>query len=149
MFDINYKEVEKSDTDDLIILMLLLYKNTNYNDLLVEIEPDIKNDKLKFFLAIDSNKAVGFAHCSLRYDYVEGTEGGKVGYLEGIYVLPEYRRMGIARSLLEYCEEWSRKNGCKEFASDCQLDNIDSYNFHMKMNFFEANRVICFTKKLR
>ena len=36
--------------------------------------------------------------------------------------------------------------GCREFASDCELDNADSFKFHMAVGFEEANRVICFKK---
>lgn len=38
--------------------------------------------------------------------------------------------------------------GCTEFASDCELDNLDSLHFHQAMGFAEANRIICFTKPL-
>lgn len=46
------------------------------------------------------------------------------------------------------CEKWARDKGCKEFASDCEIDNDISLQFHKAMNFTEANRIICFTKKL-
>ena len=100
-----------------------------------------------FLLHIDS-KPAGFAQCQLRHDYVEGTETSPVGYLEGIYVLPEHRCKGCARELLVHCEQWAREQGCTEFASDCELDNDGSLAFHLKMGFTEANRIICFTKKL-
>ena len=61
---------------------------------------------------------VGFAQCGLRHDYVEGTESSPVGYLEGIYVMPEHRHRGIARQLLRACEDWAKSRGCGDFASD-------------------------------
>lgn len=100
-----------------------------------------------FLLVLDGRPA-GFAQCQLRRDYVEGTETSPVGYLEGIYVLPEFRARGHARALLSRCEQWARAQGCTEFASDCELDNAGSLAFHLKMGFTEANRIICFTKKL-
>ena len=48
----------------------------------------------------------------------------------------------------EECEAWAKENGCGEFASDCEIDNRDSFQFHKAMDFMEANRIICFTKKL-
>ncbi|HBL85478.1 MAG: hypothetical protein A2Y17_06170 [Clostridiales bacterium GWF2_38_85] len=148
MSNIKYRIAKQSDIDKLIKLMLLLYKNTSYEELLAEIEPDIESNNFVFFLALDNGKFVGFSHCAVRHDYVEGTNGGNVGYLEGIFVLPEYRRKGIAKHLLALCEGWSREKGCKEFASDCEIGNTESYNFHIKMNFSEANRVICFAKRI-
>ena len=71
-----------------------------------------------------------------------------MGYLEGIWVSEECRGRGVARALLCACEEWARACGCTEFASDCELDNAQSLHFHLHTGFEEANRIICFTKKL-
>ena len=100
------------------------------------------------FLLHINNKPTGFAQCQLRHDYVEGTETSPVGYLEGIYVLPEHRSQGCARELLARCEQWAREQGCTEFASDCELENDLSLHFHLAVGFAEANRVICFSKNL-
>lgn len=100
------------------------------------------------FLAWFENETVGFAQCGLRHDYVEGTDSRPVGYLEGIFVVKEYRNQGIGQALLTACQNWAREQGCKEFASDCELVNEKSLKFHLKMGFEEANRIICFTKKL-
>lgn len=100
------------------------------------------------FLAWNSDEAVGFAQCGLRHDYVEGTDSSPVGYLEGVFVTSEYRRQGIAKMLLMACESWAKEQGCVEFASDCELTNEESLRFHMNMGFEEANRIICFTKRL-
>ena len=100
------------------------------------------------FIAFDEQQAVGFAQCQLRRDYVEGTDSSPVGYLEGIYVAPTFREKGHARALLRSCEVWAVSQGCTEFASDCELTNEDSLRFHLKTGFIEANRIICFTKKL-
>ena len=102
------------------------------------------------FLAEESfgRKAVAFAQCQLRRDYVEGTETSPVGYLEGIYVREGYRGLGIARKLLAACEAWAVEQGCTEFASDCELTNTVSQEFHKKLGFEEVNRVVCFVKSL-
>ena len=100
------------------------------------------------FLAFSQNQPVGFAQCQLRHDYVEGTDSTPVGYLEGIYVDEVHRRQGFARLLLAACEVWAREQGCTEFASDCELHNTDSLHFHLHLGFAEANRMICFTKRL-
>ena len=84
----------------------------------------------------------------MRCDYVEGTDSSPVGYLEGIYVAEAYRKQGFAKALLAACESWAKTKGCSEFASDCELTNTQSLQFHLRMGFEEANRIICFTKKL-
>lgn len=147
---ITYRKATIDDIQTVTELTLVLYaKDNTFDKLYSENESLLKSDRQAIFLAFDSEKAAGgFAHCSLRNDYVEGTNGGSIGYLEGIYVLPEYRLRGIAKSLVAQCEDWARKNGCKEFASDCELKNTDSYRFHLNIGFQEVNRMICFTKKL-
>ena len=100
------------------------------------------------FLAKEDGTFAGFAQCQLRHDYVEGTNSSPVGYLEGVYVQEEYRGRGMARALLAACEDWAREQGCLEFASDCELDNGGSIAFHLGTGFTEANRIVCFTKKL-
>lgn len=100
------------------------------------------------YLGEVNGQKIGFAQCQLRHDYVEGTETSPVGYLEGIFIAEEYRKQGYAKQLLAACENWAREQGCSEFASDCELDNTESLKFHLGLGFEEANRVICFTKKL-
>ena len=91
---------------------------------------------------------MGFAQCQLRRDYVEGCDTTPVGYLEGVFVEEPHRRRGAARALVDACQDWARQQGCREFASDCELDNTGSLRFHLGVGFEEANRIICFTKRL-
>ena len=62
--------------------------------------------------------------------------------------IEEYKKRGYAKELLGECQNWAKDQGCLEFASDCELNNEDSLKFHLKMGFAEANRIICFTKRL-
>ena len=84
----------------------------------------------------------------MRHDYVEGCETSPVGYLEGVSVKETYRNRGVAKRLVEECEQWAREKGCREFASDCELSNAASLNFHLQIGFQEQNRIICFKKML-
>lgn len=127
---------------------LRLWADNIYEDLINEFKSLIHQDNQRVFLYHDNHLDVGFAHVSLRVDYVEGTETSPVGFLEGIYVLPEYRSRGIARALITACEQFAKENGCTEFASDCELTNIDSILMHEKLGFEETNRIVCFKKKI-
>lgn len=137
--------------DDSVIvtkLGLLLWPDYEFNALKKVFEKIILNTNSVIFLQFKDDKAIAFAQCQLRFDYVEGTNSCPVGYLEGIFVAKEYRKMGIAKDLLYYCEKWAKEKGCIEFASDCELTNNKSLQFHLEVGFTEANRIICFTKKL-
>ena len=113
-----------------------------------EFAPVLLSEETAVFLAFDGARAVGFAQCQLRHDYVEGTSTSPVGYLEGIFVEEGYRGRGVAKALLGRCEGWAKELGCREFASDCELTNLESLRFHLALGFTEENRIICFAKTL-
>lgn len=143
--------IRKTEVKDLPILAELackLWPDNTVEEMCSEMEEIIAKPDAAFFLAYAEDTPVGFAQCQLRHDYVEGTDSSPVGYLEGIYVADGYRKQGNAKELLAACENWAKIKGCAEFASDCELDNVQSLQFHLNVGFEEANRIICFTKKL-
>ena len=143
--------IQKAETADLAALAELacrLWPEHSVEEMIPELAEIMAKPDAAFFLAYREDTAVGFAQCQLRYDYVEGTESSPVGYLEGIYVAELYRKQGLAKALLAACESWAKSKGCAEFASDCELTNTQSLKFHLNVGFEEANRIICFTKKL-
>ena len=143
--------IQKAEIKDLPVIAELacqLWLDNSVEEMQAEFAETLTKPDAAFFLAYADETAVGFAQCQLRYDYVEGTDSSPVGYLEGIYVADGYRQQGFARELLAACESWAKSKGCTEFASDCELDNVQSLQFHLNVGFEEANRIICFTKKL-
>ncbi|MGL5675191.1 MAG: aminoglycoside 6'-N-acetyltransferase [Cellulosilyticaceae bacterium] len=136
------------DLEDVVKLAYMLWPEHEIDELRSEMGAIISDEKALIALGFRNDEPIGFAQCQLRYDYVEGAGSSPVGYLEGIYVDEKYRMQGMARQLLKYCEKWSREQGCAEFASDCELDNTESLHFHLKVGFVEANRIICFNKRL-
>ncbi len=143
--------IEKATLDHAHVvagLALLLWPDNTLEGLKGEFEESLQGKAAVCFLAIEDEQPKGFAQCSIRNDYVEGTDGGPVGYLEGIYVMPDYRHKGVARQLIQACEAWSKEQGCRQFASDCELDNEASLAFHLRSGFTEVNRLICFVKDI-
>jgi aminoglycoside 6'-N-acetyltransferase I len=49
---------------------------------------------------------------------VRGAQGKKAGYVEGLYIRPEFRGHGLARRFLIAARNWARERGCDAFASD-------------------------------
>ncbi len=101
-----------------------------------------------FLLRTDSRQAVGFVNLSLRYDYVPGATKRPVAYVEGIFVLAQFRQQGLGKLLIEQAEEWARQQGCSELASDVLQDNPASQAFHKKVGFDEVDRVVSFIKSV-
>ncbi len=143
--------MKQADLDDIEIvaeMAFLLWPDHDISDLKFELSNYISTDNGVVFICFCETVPVGFAQCSLRKDYVEGTQSSPVGYLEGIFVKEDYRKRGIGNKLLIQCEEWAKSKGCSEFASDCELNNTESFKFHLRLGFEETNRIICFKKNL-
>ena len=137
-----------TDAAEVAALACELWPEHSAEEMREEYDSLLTREDAAVFLYRERGEAAGFAQCQLRRDYVEGTETSPVGYLEGIYVREGMRRQGIARSLLAACEGWAKAQGCREFASDCKLDNTDSQRFHQAAGFEEANRIVAYVKKL-
>ncbi|MBE5875975.1 MAG: GNAT family N-acetyltransferase [Lachnospiraceae bacterium] len=138
----------KEDATRLAQMAILMWDENTVEGLAEEFEEILASDESAIYIYMIENQPIGFAQCQLRHDYVEGTDSSPVGYLEGIFIRDGYRKQGYARELLARCEEWAKEMGCTEFASDCELTNTGSLAFHLNMGFEEANRIICFTKRL-
>lgn len=102
----------------------------------------------QFVAYSSSGGAVGFVEAAVRTDYVNGTQSSPVAFLEGIYVVPEARRSGVAASLAGAVQAWALSVGCTELASDAALENHSSHLLHRALGFEETERVVFFRKAL-
>jgi aminoglycoside 6'-N-acetyltransferase I len=106
-------------------------------------------EPLAVLLAEDrAQGVVGFAELSIRPS-AEGCTSDCVAYLEGWFVVPEARRRGVGRALVAAAEQWGRDQGCAEFASDTQSDNLVSAAAHCALGFLEVGSIRCFRKGLQ
>jgi len=144
---ITYRRATLGDINAVSNMLCILYE-MNYDEVLEENEQLFADTNQAFFLALDGDKPVGVSHGSLRREYVNGTNDDLKGYLEAIYVLPEYRLGGIAAEIVKITERWAGMNGCREMASDCLIENTGSYRFHLKNGFEETERCIFFLKTI-
>ena len=89
----------------------------------------------------------GFLEASLRA-YADGCRTSPVGYIEGWYVDADLRQQGLGGKLVEAAEQWAIQRGCREMASDCELDNDVSFRAHLALGYEEVDRAIQFRKTL-
>ena len=148
MICIKIEKATSADVKAAFSLMMKLWPGGDAAERTAEMEQMVAGPEAAILLAWEEERAVGYAQCQLRHDYVEGCASSPVGYLEGIYVEGEYRGKGVDAAFLEACHQWSRSMGCTEFASDCELEIEANLHFHLKNGFEEANRIICFVKRL-
>jgi aminoglycoside 6'-N-acetyltransferase I len=100
-----------------------------------------------FVVERDTGKLGGFLEASLRA-YADGCHTSPVGYIEGWYVDEDLRQQGVGGLLVKATEQWAIDRGCRETASDCELDNEVSFRAHLALGYEEIDRVIQFRKKL-
>src|SRR4028119_1364591 len=90
---------------------------------------------------ISEEKLAGFLEASIR-PFVEDCHSDHVGYLEGWFVEPGFRRYGIGGDLVRGAERWARKKGCVEMASDAEVGNDLSLAAHLKLGYAETSRLV-------
>ena len=99
-------------------------------------------------LARDNTEFTGFVFLSMRKGFVEGVTHYPVAYVEGIYVREAFRNTGLGRKFIELAELWGSAKGSKELASDVEIENLNSQQFHEHLGFKEQNRIVCYVKTL-
>jgi aminoglycoside 6'-N-acetyltransferase I len=100
------------------------------------------------FLAVDDHAGpIGFLELSLR-DFSDGCDSMPVPHVEGWYVEPAARGVGVGRALVRAAEDWARSRGYKELASDTDVGNDGSQRAHQGCGFVEVERLIKFRKLL-
>jgi aminoglycoside 6'-N-acetyltransferase I len=105
-------------------------------------------DHLAAFLALDeAGRAAGLLELSLR-NVVDGCIDGPVGYVEGVYLAPDARGRGEGRRLLAFAADWFRARGCREMATDTELENVDAQTFYRAAGFTQAWTVVQFRRRL-
>ncbi|MDH1882803.1 MULTISPECIES: aminoglycoside 6'-N-acetyltransferase [Empedobacter] len=100
------------------------------------------------YLCKEAGDYIAFLHLSSRNDYVEGAKDLPIAYVEGIYVKSDFQKKGIAKKLMNYAENWAKQKGYNQIASDTNITNSVSIDFHKQIGFAEIERIVCFIKDL-
>jgi len=134
--------------DQWVALRFVLWPNEDREQTIAEAPAMLVRPDLLVLVAREEDMVTGFAEAAIRRDYVNGCETSPVAFVEGIYVVPEHRRQGVAGALIAAIEQWARDQGLHELASDALLENSQSHAMHRGLGFSETERVVYFRKPL-
>ena len=138
-------QAKAEDLDQVLRLLAQLFHDHDLRELERSCQKSLMNPQEAFFLVREGPKVIGLAHMGIRHDYVEGAlEDGACAYLEAIYIQEDRRFQGLGRRLVDACRQWAKDQGCQQLASDTPLDNQASLDFHLKLGFSEAGRLVHF-----
>ncbi|GAB3524329.1 GNAT family N-acetyltransferase [Emticicia fontis] len=140
--------IAEENLKPLIDLVLELWPDCSFEEEFENYRSIIGTENEICYLVKDHGKYIAFIHVGTRSDYVEGSIESPVAYIEGVYVKPEFQKKGIARELINTAKNWAKEKGFKQIASDTELSNTSSIDFHKKLGFTEVDRIVCFIKDL-
>lgn len=140
--------VARGQFDEWLRLREAVYSELPRDFHLREMEIYFQDNSKACLLACDERgQACGMIELALR-NIVDGCLTSPVGFVEGIVVDHDRRGQGLGRWLLEHGEQWFRARGCREIATDAELDHEASQRFHLHMGFQETYRIVEYRKDL-
>lgn len=126
-----------------------MYEDNYSSDLKIKsyIENDV-DELFEILVYIENNKMVGCVYIEKTDVFAEKEYEDDIFYISNLYVLEDYRRMGIANKLLKKVEEIAIENGIKIIASDYNISNKTSAIVHKNNGFIEVSKVVQVIKNI-
>lgn len=143
------RPLRETDLNEWLRLRRILWDATPENDHRDEMLDIIEHPDSQFVIVSENGEGrlVGFLEVSIR-PFVEDCNTDHVGYLEGWFVEPSYRRLGLGGEMVKQAEQWARQKGCEEMASDAEFGNELSVAAHGNLGYSETSRLVHFRKEL-
>jgi aminoglycoside 6'-N-acetyltransferase I len=148
MMSFTIRRATHEDKSDWLRMRQGLWPDAPIEYLEFDLDDRLADPDYAVFVASNENwQLVAFIEVGLR-DHGEGCETSPVGYIEAWYVDERIRGQKLGRELVSLAEGWAREKGCQEMASDTWLENEASIAAHLKLGYWEAERLVHFVKRL-
>lgn len=113
------------------------YKRTIEEEPLTEeqyaaLEKAIRDNRIHFFIAKE-DEVVAMCSVSATFSTFTCSAGG---IFEDFYILPEYRKTGLARRLTEYVFDWCKQNSIMSLwvgSADCDVEMYRKLGFEIPL----------------
>jgi glucosamine-phosphate N-acetyltransferase len=117
-------KIIKEDIYDIIEFLKLMSEFKTSQQEYFDIWNDIFDQNFNHYLAarIDG-KIVGIGSVVIS----TRLRGGKIGHIEDISTLPNHRRKGVGKAIVNSLYEIAKKNGCYKVTLECKKHNVFFY----------------------
>ena len=124
-----------------------MYKNDEYDDDIAMnfdlteagykfFKKALTNKNGCFFIAYDGKKMVGYANGGAKeYSY----RNKRYFEIENIGVIPNYKRKGIGKRLLQKILDWTKSRNFERIHLNCYIKNQEALKFYRKLGFKEID----------
>lgn len=141
---VRVRPATKNDMEDMADLIESLFK----------LEPDFNIDRERqkkglsalldsesAFVAVADyrGKVAGMCSCQV---IISTSEGGPAGIIEDVVVAPDFRKMGIGKSLIRNVALWAEKQGISRLQLLADRDNYGALGFYRKTGW-DMTKLIC------
>jgi aminoglycoside 6'-N-acetyltransferase I len=151
---IRVRQGKISDQHQLAAMRHLLWPDATTEDHRKELEAILHSGRygtLPMAILVSESEdsgLTGFLEVGVR-SHADGCDTAQpVGFIEGWFVNEASRKQGIGRALMRSAEQWARKQGCLEIASDTWIDDEMSIEAHQALGFEVVDRCVHFRKSL-
>ncbi|MEM2806701.1 MAG: GNAT family N-acetyltransferase [Candidatus Bathyarchaeia archaeon] len=130
MSHVKVRRADENDAPELVLLAKdFLRGASNDEERLSILKSSLKNPDYELWLAEIDGDIVGFIDLWTIHDFCHG---GKLTYIQNLYVAPKYRRLGVGSRLLQKIVERAKEKGALEIHVVTGFDNEPAIRLYKK-----------------
>jgi len=129
--DVQIRRMRKDELDELIEVQNQVFSDyivpmKSSKDFFLDFLRSVGGDLGNVLVASDGSRLVGYANPVL---------DGKEAWIGGVGVIPEYRRSGIGRGLMEATEDMCRESGVERIVLEVIMGNDKAHEMYLDLGF--------------
>jgi ribosomal protein S18 acetylase RimI-like enzyme len=130
MSNFEVRRADESDVSRLLVLAEGFMRGTaTYEERLSILESALRDPDYELWIAKVSGEIVGFIDLWIIHDFCHG---GKLSYIQNLYVTPKYQGLGIGSQLLQKIIERAKERGALEIHVVTKFDNERAIQLYKK-----------------
>jgi ribosomal protein S18 acetylase RimI-like enzyme len=126
-------EVRRADESDVSRLLVLaeefMHGTATDEERLSILKSSLKHPDYELWIAEANRDIVGFIDLWIIHDFCHG---GKLSYIQNLYVAPKHRRLGVGSHLLQKIIERAKERGALEIHVVTRFDNERAIQLYKK-----------------